>query len=155
MFFGLLDKHTGKFEYASAGHNPLVKLDGRTGRAELTKTKGFPLGMVPPEQFNRRIECAEISLAENDWLIQFTDGINEAINQEGEEFVMERFVDMLQTAHHLNPPDLISQVIAEHKLFTGNTEQFDDITLLAMKWIGIADDTGNNEKSKLSNAGKI
>jgi len=155
MFFGLLDKQTGKFEYASAGHNPLIKLDGRTGRAELTKTKGFPLGMVPPEQFNRRIECAEISLTENDWLIQFTDGINEAVNEDGEEFGMERFVDLLKDAHHLNPPDLISQIIAEHKLFTGNTEQFDDITLLAMKWIGVADDIGTKEKSRISNAGKI
>ncbi|MEW5924083.1 MAG: PP2C family protein-serine/threonine phosphatase, partial [Candidatus Zixiibacteriota bacterium] len=151
MFFGLLDKRTGLFKYASAGHNPLVKIDGRSGKAELMKTKGFPLGMVTPEKFNERIECAEIKLGPNDWLIQYTDGINEAVNSEGEEFGMQRFVSLLEETRAKDTTDLITKVIAEYELFTSNSEQFDDITLLAMKWTGDSDDRENNKMRDLSN----
>jgi len=155
MFYGLLDKQTGLFKFASAGHNPLIKIEGRTGRTELIKTRGFPLGMVPPEQFNNRIECTEVQLSADDWLVQFTDGINEAVNQDGEEFGMERFVERLETARTESPPELIKQVIAEHELFTGQAEQFDDITLLAMKWTGKTYDKDINEKNGMSHAGQF
>ena len=151
MFFGLLDKHSGLFKYASAGHNPLIKIDGRSGKAELLKTKGFPLGMVAPDKFNERIECAEIRLEPNDRLIQYTDGINEAVNGKGEEFGMKRFVSLLEETHAADTSDLVNKIIAENEKFTSNSEQFDDITLLAMKWTGKSDDRENNKMKDLSN----
>lgn len=155
MFFGLLDKQSGVFKFASAGHNPLIRLNGRSGKAELMKTKGFPLGMVTPDKFNERIECAEIKLEADDWLIQYTDGINEAVNREGEEFGMERFVSMLEEARTGQTPDLINRIIAEHELFTSNSEQFDDITLIAMKWAGHSDDNENKKLKDISNVCQI
>jgi len=151
MFFGLLDKATGQFTFASAGHNPLIKIDGRSGRVELIKTKGFPLGMMPDDQFEKRIETGKINLENGDWLIQFTDGINEAVDENGEEFGMERFIEILMKNKDDIPETLVEKTIAEHERFVGEAQQFDDITLLALKWNGVPADNNKREGKALSN----
>lgn len=137
MFFGLFNKSTGHFTFASAGHNPLVWIRSDIGRSELLKTKGFPLGMVPPQQFDQRIETGVIDLAPHDWLIQYTDGINEAQDPECKEFGMERFVDLLQQNRTASPINLVTNVLEKHKEFVDTAHQYDDITLVAMKWAGV------------------
>lgn len=136
MFVGVVDKHAGVFSFASAGHNPLIRIHGPTGIPELVKTRGFPLGLMPPEQFDGRIEAGRIDLSAEDWLVQYTDGINEAKNNADEEFGMDRFVDNILACRHMTPAALVHKVIARHAEFVGGAPQFDDITLLAMKWRG-------------------
>lgn len=134
MFYGLLDKKTGRFTFASAGHNPLIKVDGQTGKCKLIKTHGFPLGLMSPEKFNQRIETGEMLISDNDWLIQYTDGINEAQNAENEEFGMERFTNAIENNVGLNPAEMVDRTIKKHRAFVGDTPQYDDITLLVLKW---------------------
>jgi len=136
MIFGLLDKKVGRFTFASAGHNPLIWVRGLTGEYKLIKTRGYPLGMTPQQQFDQRIESKQIVLSKNDWLIQYTDGVNEARNSASEEFGMNRFLELVQTHRQLNPKGLVDKILFEHKNFVGSAPQFDDITLLAMKWTG-------------------
>ena len=136
MFYGVLDKRTGHFIFASAGHNPLIRLKGRAGEPELIKTKGYPLGMMSEYPFRKRIETGQISLSDNDWIIQYTDGINEAQNSAGEEFGMDRFVHLLESHKSLNPKGLAGATIGYHEAFMESTPQYDDITLLVMKWNG-------------------
>jgi sigma-B regulation protein RsbU (phosphoserine phosphatase) len=141
MFFGVLDTSTGVFSFASAGHNPLLKISGRTGQAELIKTKGFPLGMMKPDAFDQRIESTQLSLNEGDWLVQYTDGINEAHSPEGEEYGMDRFLSAAGEYRQHRPSELVAHVLENHRVFVGGAPQFDDITLLTMKWTGICVDS--------------
>ena len=97
MFFGILDTGSGLFRFASAGHNPLLLLRADRNEPDLIKTKGFPLGMVGPEAYEKRIENGQVSLAPDDWLVLYTDGINEAQDAQGEEFGMGRFLDLVVT----------------------------------------------------------
>lgn len=136
MFVGLLHKHSGSLTFASAGHNPLIRISGKDDQIELIKTKGFPLGLMPSEQFDKRIESGRIMLAPDDWLIQYTDGVNEAQNEGSEEYGMERFIESLRRHHEATPSELIEAALTEHRSFVGEAPQFDDITLLAMKWAG-------------------
>jgi sigma-B regulation protein RsbU (phosphoserine phosphatase) len=148
MFYGVLNKTTGCFIFASAGHNPLVRLNGQTGESELIKTKGYPLGMIPPEPFDKRIETGRILLLKNDWLIQYTDGINEAQNSDGEEFGMDRFVQVLQSHRLLCPKELSLQTLGRLERFVDSAPQYDDITLVTMKWVGSRVDNILNEPMK-------
>jgi len=136
MFFGILDTITGIMEFASAGHNPLVHMDEAGQQVELIKTKGYPLGMMPAAPFEKRIEAGRVNLRNGDWLIQYTDGINEALSTSGEEYGMERFVDQLRSSSSCVPEVLIQSTMKQHQGFVGDAEQYDDITLLAMKWHG-------------------
>ncbi len=140
MFFGLLNKKSGRFDFASAGHNPLIRIDGLSGRTELIKTRGYPLGMMPPEPFARRIEEAHVMLNSGDWLIQYSDGVNEAQNEAADEFGMDRFIEIVSDYKDLDPPRLVSQTLDRHRDFVGSAPQYDDITLLAMKWKGLSVD---------------
>ncbi len=134
MFYGVLNTTTGLFEFASAGHNPLIHYNLKTGNHELIKTKGFPLGLMSPEIFNKRIEKGTIHLDSDRLLIQYTDGINEAKNSEGKEYGMENFIHSIDSNKNMNPQDLVDQTLGSLDSFVCNCEQFDDITLIVMKW---------------------
>ena len=136
MFYGVLNKETGIFAFASAGHNPLIHISARNNHAYLLKTHGFPLGMMPSDQFSGRIETGEIRLGADDWLIQYTDGINEAQSVDKEEYGMERFVAEIQSLGDSEPEILVDELMKRHRQFVGEAEQYDDITLVAMKWRG-------------------
>lgn len=138
MFYGILNTRTGLFSFASAGHNPLAYYNSRQDEVTLIKTKGFPLGMLPDKQFSGRIETGTVTLNDNDWLIQYTDGVNEAHNAASEEFGMDRFIDFINKARREHPDQLIDGVISGLHEFVGGAEQYDDITLVAMKWVGTA-----------------
>jgi serine phosphatase RsbU (regulator of sigma subunit) len=153
MFFGVLDVENGRFRFASAGHNPLVVLRGDTGTVELVKTKGFPLGMVSSPMYETRVEGGEIRLSENDWLIQYTDGVNEAQNAAGDEFGTERLTELVEKHRHLNPEEFVKAILSAHQAFVGDAAQYDDITLLAVKWGEQSADKRIRRVGETANAG--
>jgi sigma-B regulation protein RsbU (phosphoserine phosphatase) len=134
MFFGILNTKNGELHFASAGHNPLIHLPASSEKCRMIKTKGFPLGMMPTTVFADRIECGELNLSQGDWLIQYTDGVNEAQNSSGEEFGTGRFADYIEVNRTRNAEECVNIILQNHKRFVGDTPQYDDITLLAVKW---------------------
>jgi serine phosphatase RsbU (regulator of sigma subunit) len=153
MCFGLLDKETGRFRFASAGHNPLVWLKNDGQSYDLIRPRGYPLGMMSAALFDQRIETQEISLGARDWLVQYTDGVNEAQNLAQEEYGMDRMVTVLQNLGTREPADLVAAMLHEHDAFVGEAPQYDDITLLAMKWKGASVDTSTIARPDISHAG--
>ena len=145
MFFGVLNKLTGRLEFASAGHNPLLHVSSGDGNITRYRPKGYPLGLMPPDQFFERIEPASLILSPGDILVQYTDGINEAHDGEGQEFGMDRFVSSLESNGGKSPRQVVESVIGAHKKFVGDTEQYDDITLVAVKWRGAGADTSEQD----------
>jgi serine phosphatase RsbU (regulator of sigma subunit) len=147
MFLGIIDLRNGRFSFASAGHNPLILYNSQSGESELIKTRGYPLGMLPTKVFRQRVEKREISLSENDWIVQYTDGINEAQNEAGEEYGLERFVNSIEISANSEAGEFIRHVSENHDNFVGKAEQYDDITVLALKWRGcILSETNQNNR---------
>jgi len=136
MFLGIIDLRNGRFSFASAGHNPLILYHSQSGESELIKTRGYPLGMLPTRVFQQRIEKREITLSGNDWIVQYTDGINEAQNEAGEEYGLDRFVKNIEESSTSGAGEFIRHVSEKHDKFVGKAEQYDDITVLALKWLG-------------------
>jgi serine phosphatase RsbU (regulator of sigma subunit) len=136
MSYAVLDKSTGRVTFASAGHNPLILFSQNSETPTLIKTKGFPLGLMPDEQFRKRIERHAIDLKPGDILVQYTDGVNEAHNAAGEEFGVDRFVTSIKERRTAMPSELIRHVLHTHNAFVGSEPQFDDITVLVVRWNG-------------------
>ncbi len=136
MAFGILEQRTGQMSLGSAGHNPFIRIDGETGCPELIKPPGFPLGLLPPDLFDRRIKNYRLTLSPGDWIIQYTDGVSEAHNERHEEFGMDRFLQAVQSCCGLTPRQLVDRLLHTHQSFVGEAPQYDDITLVAMKWTG-------------------
>jgi sigma-B regulation protein RsbU (phosphoserine phosphatase) len=145
IFLGVLDRVTGRFDFASAGHNPLLRTSAADTTVSQYKPDGFPLGLMAPEQFDKQIKGETISLAPGDTLIQYTDGINEAQNTTQDEYGMERFIAVLERLHPKSTKDLVESAMAEHRSFVGSADQYDDITFVAVKWLPGVTDIDNGD----------
>jgi len=74
-----------------------------------------------------------VTLASGDWLVIFTDGLIEAVNQAGEEYGEQRLLAVLHSNTDLAPDLLLQRMIAEVNAFVGSTPQHDDITAMLIK----------------------
>jgi serine phosphatase RsbU (regulator of sigma subunit) len=152
MFYGILDPASGKFTFASAGHNPLIHVDAATNSCKLVKTSGFPLGMMAAAQFEKRIQPGEIQLSCGDWLVQYTDGVNEARSVSEEEYGMERFLAAVSRSTRLSAGELTGVVLNDISSFVDNASQYDDLTLLALHWTGPRGSAVNGKQYEVRNA---
>lgn len=132
LFLGILELSTGKFVCANAGHNPPIHLH-KDGRAEYFSIKqNFILGVMPSMTFEENV----VQLEENDKIFLYTDGITEAIDEKNEFYGEERLLAQLQNPQvaGMSVKTLLDYVKEQLNFFTGNTEQEDDITMLAFQY---------------------
>ena len=72
-------------------------------------------------------------LQSGDWLVIFTDGLVEAVNDRDEEYAEPRLLSILQTGASTSPPKLLSRIMVDLDLFVGNTAQHDDVTCMLVR----------------------
>jgi sigma-B regulation protein RsbU (phosphoserine phosphatase) len=124
LFFADYADATRRLRYVNCGHNPpfLVRKDGRVERLTATATV---LGIF--EDWESPV--AEVHLAAGDSLVIYTDGISEALSDEGEEFGEDRVLETILRYRHLAAPELLEALLATVQQFSGR-EQEDDLTLV-------------------------
>jgi sigma-B regulation protein RsbU (phosphoserine phosphatase) len=128
MVFGVLDRRSGVFTYANAGHNPPYLL--RAGRPEtLAGTGDMALAVLGDLPFTER-RCR---LGPGDAVFLFTDGVTEAFDAHGAEFGEPRLEELLGRAGEDSAPALVDRVIDGVLRFTGEADQADDITCLTLR----------------------
>jgi two-component system response regulator len=127
VFIGILDPKDGKLTYINGGNDPalIVDKDGKA-HASLTRT-GPAVGVISQAKF----VVKEITLANDDLLVAFTDGIPDTQNINGDFFGNERLLALLTP--NPTPAELLNKIESELNQFIGEADQFDDITLLAIK----------------------
>ena len=124
FFAGVLDLGTGHLRYCNAGHKaPLV--DGQP----LPMHHNLPIGAMPDWEF----EAEETDLAPGSTLFLYTDGLDEAEDAGYRLFGKERIMEMTQ-AFSQQPHALIERMTQAVADFVGDTEQSDDLTMLAIQW---------------------
>ncbi len=132
--YGVLDLKTHHLLYVRAGHNPPI-LYSPTGGEEMRhlKPKGIVLGMQKGQVFDTFTECMEVELASGDILLQYTDGIIEAKNRDGEEFGMERLDELVKVHGRRTAQEMVDAIRDDFTTFIQGLEQDDDVTLVALK----------------------
>jgi sigma-B regulation protein RsbU (phosphoserine phosphatase) len=68
-----------------------------------------------------------------DFVVLYTDGVTEALDQEGEEFGVPRVTQVLLENAHLCAGSLLERITCELKSFVGTAPQHDDITLIVIR----------------------
>lgn len=134
LFFGLLDMNRGTFKYASAGHTPVIKVTAHSDQMEFLKPAGPPLGLFDTNEFADMLEEKEINLRRGDWLLFYTDGVNEAKNRAGDFYGKVRLAKTLASFKQLEAQKAITGIADDLTGFVGDHPQSDDITLLALHW---------------------
>jgi serine phosphatase RsbU (regulator of sigma subunit) len=128
FFFGLLDPRTQTLRFSSAGHLDPYVYRAATGKVEALSSWGFPLGVKRREPFREH----SVEFAPGDRLVLYSDGLIEAIDDDGEPYGFERFEKMLAGAGHLSADDIKKTVLAALKKFTRNRPPEDDQTLVVV-----------------------
>ncbi len=131
-WLAVLEISTGKMRAANAGHEyPVVKRAG--GRYELYKDRhGFVLGGMPGTKYREY----EIILKPGDCIFVYTDGVPEATNSAEQLFGIDRMIEALNQEEDASVEMTCRNVRRNVDLFVGEAPQFDDLTMLCMKYNG-------------------
>ena len=129
VFYGVFNPRTGALIYANAGHEPPVlrRTDGST--EALPFTGGVPLGIVDDMRFEERTS----TLAPGDIAFLYTDGVTEALNEAEEEFGNARVHDAIAGVNPGPAREAVEALVQTVVRFSGEAEQFDDLTCLVLK----------------------
>jgi len=131
MFFAMLDPATGDLEFCNAGHNPPYHLRA-DGLEPIDSPKGIILG-VRPDAIH---PAGRLSLAVDETIYLFTDGVTEAAGPAADLFGEARLEDALRRATGRPSAGIIAAVTDELRAFVGGAEPSDDITMLAVRRLG-------------------
>jgi serine phosphatase RsbU (regulator of sigma subunit) len=127
-FIAEYEPGTRTLTYINAGHNQPI-LRRNSGAIERLDAGGLPLGIKADAPY----ETGTVSLQSGDWLVVFTDGVIEAINEPGVEYGEERLIGVLNGGADIPPLRMLSRIMVDLDGFVGTTPQQDDITCLVIK----------------------
>ena len=128
VFYGIWDPTTERFTYANAGHNPPLLLQPN-GSFQPLPGNGIALGILPDIQMQSR----SMALRPGETIILYTDGVTEALNEDFDEFGLERLQVAARAAARRPVPDIVRHITTSIRDHTGQTPQFDDMTLIILK----------------------
>lgn len=128
FFWGILDTESSTFKYVNAGHNPPFLAN--KGKLKKLDKGGLILGIL---DYGIEYVSEEIKLEKGDFILMYTDGVSEAKNTINEEFTDERIMHILENNAEKCADDLKNLLTAEISNFSKGLDQFDDITIIALK----------------------
>ena len=113
--------------YCNAGHNTPYILRDRV--IPLTGARNSLLGVFPGEEFTED----SVRLEPGDALFLYTDGVTEATNAEKMLYGNDRLLDCLEKGLDKSVSEHMNMLKEDIDKFVGKAEQFDDITIMAMR----------------------
>ena len=136
VWMAVLDLATGRGVAANAGHTyPCISRSA--GSFELVSDEhDMMLAIIE----NKRFRQHEFTLDPGDCLFVYTDGVSEAMNEKEELFGTERMLNALNEDSDAVPEELLKTVREEVDSFAGDAEQYDDITMMCLKYHGAGAD---------------
>ena len=132
VWIGLLCLSTGRLDCANAGHKSplLLRQNGEASwlpeAHDLVLGSGISLGYTAHEH----------QMESGDVLFTYTDGVTEAMNRDAALFDSERLLTSLRDVPESDPQQIIEAVQEKVDAFAEGVTQSDDITMLALKYIG-------------------
>jgi sigma-B regulation protein RsbU (phosphoserine phosphatase) len=128
FFCGILDLVTGHLRYCNAGHNPPLILTSNK-ISTLKVSPNLPLGIMTKMSFHEQ----ETDLAYDDTIFLYTDGLNEAENEQFEQFSEERMEEVLK--EHRDAQGHLDAMKQAVNVFVGAAPQSDDLTMLVIHYL--------------------
>ena len=132
-FIAILNTQTGELEYVNAGHNPpVVKLNNEF---EYLKSDA---NLVLSAMESYEYKSSKIFLKPENSILIYTDGVTEAQNLKEEFYCEKRLLETLNNniEEIKGTKETVDYLKADIKVFSNGAPQFDDITILDLKYLG-------------------
>ena len=132
VWLGILDLRTGLLRAANAGHEyPVIRRSG--GAFELLKdSHNFVIGGLEDMDY----EEYELRLEPGDEIFLYTDGVPEARRADNTFYGTERMVKALNGSDAEGLKGILDAVRQDVDHFVGDAEQFDDLTMMCLRYLG-------------------
>lgn len=128
---GSVDLRSGHVEFANAGHNPpLVR---RNGKFDYLRSRA---GLVLAGMDGVRYKLQDFQLEPGDEVFLYTDGVTEATDKNNQLYGEERLLATINSTEFENMEALCRYVQQDIDAFVGEAPQFDDITMVAFRYVG-------------------
>jgi serine phosphatase RsbU (regulator of sigma subunit) len=130
LFWGLYDSASGTLRYVNAGHAAPMLVRRRENRIERLDEGGPVLGVLPAARYSG----GSVRIDASDTLILYTDGVDEAANQNEEEFGEDRLRDLILQGADLAPAELCERIMTRVAAFATDGPPADDRTLMVVRF---------------------
>jgi len=126
--YGTLNADQGTLTYVNAGHPSMLMTGGSESMHGLPAT-GPALGLVEAGTFASRT----IELSSGDVLLAYTDGVNDAQDDHGEEYGDRLLSDLLRTIRHQPASHICKTILDAVRAHRGSRQDQDDVTVMVLK----------------------
>lgn len=127
VWVGILDLRTGMLSYTNAGHNPPCISTVGSPYGFLNSRVDFVIGGKPLIKYTEK----QIRLYPGDRIFLYTDGVTEAKNEDGKFYGDQRLLACLNEQTDAAPAETVAALKNALHEYSGNAEQYDDITMLS------------------------
>ncbi|RMH72656.1 MAG: GAF domain-containing protein [Gemmatimonadetes bacterium] len=132
MLYLCWNGHTRKMTYSSAGHEHILVYRSSKRSCERIKSGGLAIGLT--DDLSMLLKEKEIEIEPGDGIVLYTDGVTEARSEMGTLYELNRLQAAVGLHGENNARKLHHILMTELVRFMGTSEQFDDITLITMKF---------------------
>ena len=127
MFIGMVNLQTGQLDFCNCGHNPPV-LDGSFIEF---RHKNRPLGLFDDLPF----QGETIDDIRGKQILIYTDGLNEAMNRQSEQFGNERLLEIMAVSQTLTSCQVIDKLRAAVEQHRDGADPNDDLTMMCLRLV--------------------
>ncbi|MFC1844351.1 SpoIIE family protein phosphatase [Thermodesulfobacteriota bacterium] len=131
LSYALLDPINKKMTIVNAGQTQPILCSNLSSEPQYIDPEGdrFPLGIIEDCDYQE----AEVSLKSGDTVVFYTDGIVEAMNETGDMYGFDRFIEVIEENKRFEADEFLRNLMADVTRFVGDAEQHDDLTIVAVK----------------------
>ena len=129
LFYGILDNKLRTLTYVNAGHNPPIVYHAADESFHILEATGIAMGAMEDSDYDAKTR----QLEKGDIVVLYTDGITEAMNNQGEMFGEDRLCAVIKASTEKPANMILSGILDEVSAFCETAPQFDDITLMVVR----------------------
>jgi sigma-B regulation protein RsbU (phosphoserine phosphatase) len=132
VFYGVLHLHSGQMRYIRAGQDKPLLFHADGGLPRLLEAEGRFLGMLP----NLTLEERSVELLPEDMLVAYSDGVSDAVNEDGDAYGTARLINLISTQRTVSANEVCAAIFSDVFAFRESAPAFDDITVLVVRCEG-------------------
>jgi len=132
VLYGILDRRTGVFTFARAGHEIPLLANASGKVTELPHDRGMPIGVFPEFDLDEQF----VTLVRGDTLLLYTDGMCDCRNPQGERFGQDRLCEVLRDLAGAEAQAACNALVKTLLTYRSGADQDDDVTLVAIHATG-------------------
>ncbi len=131
FYIELLSDGSGFCTYCNAGHNSPILFRSKSNSIKLLESTGPLIGPAYNSKFNTSI----INIEKGDFIVIYTDGITEAMDEKENFYGEERLIEKVLSLKDRSAKEITQLLIEDVQKFSANAPYSDDKTIVTIKRI--------------------